>query len=165
MKQKIKVKILTEGCEPRNDFSGEWLDLRAAEDINMPAPYVKGNKVVIPTKYIPLGVAMRLPKGMEGNAVLRSSSNKNFHILQSNAYGVIDWTYQGNKDQWHLPVISTGEVHIKKGDRVCQFRITPSQKATFWQKLRWFLSNGIVLKYVTDLNSKNRGGLGHSGIK
>lgn len=174
MKQIIKVKVLTEGCNPVITDNGDWIDLRAAENININCPYAttkskKGGestrKVVFSTKYVPLGVAMQLPAGMEAIAVARSSSNKNFHIIQSNAMGVIDHTYCGNNDQWHMPILATGDVSIKKGDRICQFKIQLSQKATFWQKIKWLLSSGIEIKIVDNLNNPDRKGLGSSGIK
>lgn len=174
MKQTIKVKVLTEGCLPVITQDGDWIDLRAAEDIRLDGPYAiartrKGGessrKVIFPTKYVPLGVAMKLPAGMEAVAVARSSTNKNFHVLQSNAMGVIDNSYCGDGDQWYMPVISTGIVNIQKGDRICQFRIQPSQQATFWQKVKWFLSSGVRIEVVDSLGNPDRGGLGHSGVK
>ena len=174
MKQIIKVKVLTEGCLPVISEDGDWIDLRAAEDVHLEGPYAvartrKGGessrKVIFDTKNIPLGVAMELPAGMEGNTVPRSSSNKKFNILQVNSPGVIDHTYSGPNDQWHMPILATGEVNIKKGDRICQFRIQLSQKATVWQKLKWLFSSGVKIKIVDDLDNPNRGGLGHSGVK
>lgn len=174
MKQTIKVKVLTEGCTPVITDNGDWIDLRAAEDVHLDCPYAvartrKGGessrKVVFPTKYVPLGVAMQLPAGMEAIAVARSSSNKNFHVIQSNAIGVIDHTYCGPNDQWHMPILATGDVNIKKGDRICQFRVQLSQKATFWQKVKWLLSSGVKIEVVDDLDNPDRDGLGHSGVR
>lgn len=174
MKQKIKVKVLTEGCLPVISEGGDWIDLRAAEDVHLDGPYAvartrKGGessrRVVFETKYVPLGVAMQLPDGMEGIAAPRSSSNKKFNILQTNSPGVIDQPYCGEDDQWHMPIIPTGKVDIKKGDRICQFRIQLSQKATFWQKIKWLFSSGVEIEVVDSLKSPNRGGLGHSGIR
>lgn len=172
MKLKIKVKVLTEGCFPVVMEKGDFIDLRAAKDIHLECPYAlarsrKGGestrRVVFPTTYIPLGVSMQLPSGMEGIMVSRSSSNKKYRIMQSNAVGIIDNTYCGDNDQWHMPVIATGEVDIKKGDRICQFRIQLSQKATLWQKLKWLFSNGIELVEVESLNNPDRNGLGSTG--
>lgn len=172
MKQIIKVKVLTEGCLPTLNPKGDWIDLRSAVNVQLTGPYAlsrskKGNdytrKVVLPTAMIPLGVAMELPKGMEADVVPRSSSNKNYNILQANSVGVIDYSYKGDKDQWHMPIMATGDVDIKKWDRICQFRLMPSQKATFWQKLKWLLSDGIEIRIVESLGNPNRGGLGHSG--
>lgn len=174
MKQTIKVKVLAEGCLPHLSEDGDWIDLRAAEDVHLSGPYAKSRsrkggessrKVVFPIKYIPLGIAMQLPDGMEGIAAPRSSSNKKFNILQTNSPGVIDQVYRGPNDQWHMPVMTTGEVNIKKGDRICQFRIQLSQKATFWQKLKWLFSSGVKIEVVEDLSNPDRGGLGHSGVK
>ena len=77
----------------------------------------------------------------------------------------IDEAYCGPNDQWHMPIISTGEVNIKKGDRICQFRVQLSQKATVWQKLKWLFSNGVKIEIVEDLDNPNREGLGSSGVK
>ena len=57
------------------------------------------------------------------------------------------------------------ETTIEAGDRICQFRIQLSQKATMWQKIKWLLSSGIELVEVDDLGDDNRGGFGTSGIK
>lgn len=174
MKQTIKVKVLTEGCLPVISEDGDWIDLRAAKDVHIDCPHAiartrKGGessrKVVFTLDYIPLGIAMQLPAGMEGITAPRSSANKKFNIIQANSPGVIDQPYCGNDDQWHMPVLATGEVDIKKGDRICQFRIQPSQKATVWQKIKWFLSSGVNIEVVEDLDNPNRGGLGHSGIR
>ena len=174
MKLKIKVKVLTAGCEPVISEKGDWIDLRAAEDIQLGSPYAiartrKGGessrKVVFPTKYVPLGVAMQLPSGMEGVVAPRSSSNKNYKILQGNSLGVIDQPYCGPNDQCHMPILSTGEFNIEKVDRICQFRVQLSQKATVWQKLKWLFSNGVKIEIVEDLDNPDRKGLGSSGVK
>lgn len=174
MKQIIKVKVLTEGCAPQISEDGDWIDLRAAEDVHLDCPYAvartrKGGessrKLVVPTTYVPLGVAMQLPAGFEGIAAPRSSSNKKFHIVQTNSLGVIDQPYCGEDDQWHMPIMATGEVNIKKGDRICQFRVQLSQKATMWQKLKWLFSSGVEIQIVDSLDNPNRGGLGHSGVR
>lgn len=174
MKNKIKVKVLTQGCLPEINAKGDWVDLRAAEDVSISSPYAvsrtktggeASRKVKFPTSYIPLGIAVKLPTGFEAIVALRSSSNKNFNISEPVAIGIIDNTYCGNNDQWKLPIIATGDVDIKKGDRVCQFRIQLSQKATIWQKIKWMLSSGIEIVEVSDLGDENRGGIGSTGIK
>ena len=57
------------------------------------------------------------------------------------------------------------ETTIEAGDRICQFRIQLSQKATMWQKIKWLLSSGIELVEVDDLGNENRLGFGSTGIK
>ena len=174
MKQIIKVKVLTEGCTPIITEDGDWIDLRAAEDLHLNCPTAEMLKKHKGVTYrmvgfqrymLPLGVAMQLPKGFEAWVVLRSSSNKKFNIIQANHIGIIDQTFCGDNDQWHLPVIAMGEVDIKKGDRVCQFRIAPSQKATLWQKVKWLFSGKVEIELVDELGNPDREGLGHSGVR
>ena len=53
---------------------------------------------------------------------------------------------------------------IKEGERICQFRIQLSQKATVWQKIKWLFTSGIELIEVDKLPSKvNRDGFGSTG--
>lgn len=73
-------------------------------------------------------------------------------------------SYSGNEDEWKFPALATRETTINKGDRICQFRIQLSQKATIWQKLRWLFSRKIELVKVDNLDPNNRGGFGSSGI-
>ena len=90
---------------------------------------------------------------------------KNFFVILANGQGVIDNSYCGDNDQWFAQVIAFADTKIEAGDRICQFRIQLSQKATFWQKLKWFFSNGVKIEIVDELGNPNRGGHGHSGIK
>lgn len=174
MKQVIKVKVLTGGCEPTFNASGDWFDLRAAEDVEIPAPYAlalhkssseRFRNVVAQKHLIPLGVAMQLPEGMEAIVAPRSSAYNKFNIIEANSIGIIDNSYNGPNDQWYLPVLSIGPVSIEKGTRICQFRIQPSQRATFMQKLKWLLSSGVEFEFVEDLDNPNRSGFGSTGIK
>lgn len=174
MKLKIKVKEITEGCMPIITKNGDWIDLRAAEDVEIRAAqagvqYQEDNKryrdVAIPVTYIPLGVAMQLPKGFEAIVVSRSSGPKKLKVFIPNGEGIIDNDYNGNGDQWCYVASPMENTSIKKGDRICQFRIQLSQKATMWQKIKWLLSSGIKLVKVEDLGSNNRGGFGSTGVK
>lgn len=112
---------------------------------------------------VPLGVAMELPKGFEAIIIPRSSMFKTFGIMETNSVGLIDNSYCGNSDEWKLPAIAFREGCILPGDRVCQFKIQLSQKATIWQKLKWLVSSGIELVFVDTLNNVNRGGFGSTG--
>ena len=174
MKLKIKVKVLTEGCMPTITENGDWVDLRAAQDVEIKAAqagvqYQENNEkyrdVSIPVTYIPLGVAVELPKGFEAVIASRSSGPKKLKIFIPSGEGIVDNSYNGNEDQWHYVASPMEKASIKKGDRICQFRIQLSQKATFWQKLKWLFSSGIELVEVDSLNNKSRGGFGSSGIK
>ena len=96
------------------DNSANWVDLRAAEDVDLK----KGD-----FRLIRLGVAMKLPEGYEAHIVPRSSTYKNFGIIQANHYGVIDNAYSGDGDEWMVPVIAMRDTSIHINDRICQFRI------------------------------------------
>lgn len=167
MKQTIKVKVLTPGCEPFITDKGDWIDLRAASDVVITAPTIPpGRKnVAFAHKLIPLGVAMELPEGTEAIVAPRSSNFKNSRTMLSNSLGIIDYLYKGDDDQWFYDAIAFGKSSFKKGDRICQFRIQLSQKATVWQKIKWLLSNGVRIKIVDSLGNENRGGIGSTGVK
>ena len=178
MKLKIKVKVLTNGCMPEINPKGDWIDLRSAVDMFIPASQsgvlrkrvineeeVRYRDVTMPTYYIPLGVAMELPKGFEAIVASRSSGPHKMKLFIPNGQGIIDNVYKGDNDQWHYVCSPMGQTSITKGDKICQFRIQLSQKATFWQKLRWFFSSGIELVQVDSLGNNNRGGFGTTGIK
>lgn len=151
----IKVLEKVEGCLPTIIDKGEWVDLYVAEDTKVPRRKVT---------YVRLGVAIQLPKGFEAVVVPRSSTAKKFKVLQANHFGVIDNSFSSEKDEWAFPAYAIGNsVVLHKGDRICQFRIQLSQKATVWQKLKWLFSNGIKLKKVDHLNNEVRGGFGSTG--
>lgn len=104
MKLTIKVKKLEKfGILPQVIKKGEWIDLRARGTTVFSAPQagtLKKHKVngveeshrdvSFDMKLIPLGVAMKLPKGFEAVVVSRSSTYKKCGILQANSLGVID---------------------------------------------------------------------------
>lgn len=172
---KIKVKILekTEGCMPEIFKIGDWIDLRAAQDVKLKAPFAatlhqhRNNKEVerkriVDFQYsiIPLGVAMQLPEGYEAHLLPRSSTFGKFGILMTNSTGIIDCSYASDKDEWKMPVLATKDTLIPRGERVAQFRIVLSQKATIWQKIKWLFSSSIELVKVDSLDNPERGGLG-----
>lgn len=121
---------------------GNWIDLRAAKTVEMK----KGE-----FKLIPLGIAMHLPLGYEAHVVPRSSTFKNFKILQTNSFGVIDESYCGDNDQWFFPALAVEDTVIHKNDRICQFRITDHQPV-------------IDFEEVETLGMPDRGGHGSTGI-
>lgn len=179
MKLKIKVKEITKGCMPYIIQNGDWIDLVCAEDIKINAPQAdtlkeihfndgsraKYRNVTADLEYIPLGVAMQLPKGFEAIVTPRSSTPSKFGIMCANSFGVIDGCYCGNNDEWKFPVVAIRPTFIEKGCRICQFRIQLSQKATLWQKIKWLFSSGVELVKVDNLQENNRGGFGSTGIK
>lgn len=151
----IKVLEKADGCLPKIIDKGEWIDLSVAKDMKVPRRTVT---------YVPLGVAIKLPVGYEAVVVPRSSTAKKKKVLQGNSFGVIDNSYSGDNDEWVFPAYPIGDnVVLHKGDRICQFRIQLSQKATVWQKIKWLFSNRIKIKQVESLGNKNRKGLGSTG--
>lgn len=178
MKLKIKVKRLNKNIElPKIINKGEWVDLRSSQTINLKAPQagtlkthtvlgarVSSRNVSFNFKLIPLGIAMKLPKGFEAIVAPRSSTYKNYGIVQANSLGIIDNSYSGNEDEWMFPALPFVNTTINEGDRICQFRIQLSQKATVWQKIKWLLSSGIKLEEVESLEENNRGGFCSTGV-
>jgi dUTP pyrophosphatase len=140
----ILVKYFDKSLEKINKISiGDWIDLRSAQDISLEQGEFE---------LIPLGVAMSLPYGYEAYVVPRSSTYKNFGVIQANHHAVIDESYRGNEDQWFYPVIAMRDTEIKKGDRICQFRIQKKMPQ-------------LNIVEVEELRSPNRGGLGSTGVK
>lgn len=177
MKLKVLVKrFKNEKGEPLVSFpkvikKGDWVDLYSSEEMILNAPQagtlkghdVKHRDVISEVTYIPLGIAVQLPNGFEAIVAPRSSAAKKMGIICVNSIGVIDNSYNGDNDQWMFPVTTLRKTAIAANTRLCQFRIQLSQKATFWQKLKWFLSSGIELVEVESLNNEDRNGLGSTG--
>lgn len=162
MIRKIRCRSLTSGCMPVVNDNGDAFDLRAAKNVNLAAPSVDAEtgEVTFRTTLIPLGIAMELPKGCVANVRPRSSTFSKWKVVETNSIGLIDCSYCGDTDEWKMPVLAIEGTHIKKGDRICQFEIRPSQTATFWQKLLWALTTGYRFVEVDSLGNKARGGFG-----
>lgn len=161
MKLKIKYRLTNPQCEPFINETGEWFDLTVGQTTIFPAPYVDSNsKVQFRQKLIDLGIAIDLPKGIEALVVPRSSTFYKKGLLQTNSPGIIDSSYSGNDDIWKFPAISYKATIIAEGDRVCQFRLQPSQRASILTKLKWLFITKIVFVKVDSLTKPNRGGFG-----
>ena len=120
---------------------GDWIDLRAAENVALKA----GEKAIVN-----LGVSMKLPDGYEAHIAPRSSTFKKWGIIQTNHLGIIDNSYSGNDDIWGMPVYAMTDTEIKINDRICQFRIVKKQPQ-------------IKFTEVKFLEGTNRGGFGSTG--
>ena len=138
---KIKVKYHTDILPLEMNEKGDWVDLRAAEDMKLWGGYYY---------YIPLGISVELPEGYEAHVAPRSSTFKNWGIIQTNSVGIIDNSYCGDNDIWMMPVYATRFTEIKKNDRVCQFRIMEKQPH-------------LEFETVDHLGNDNRGGFGITG--
>ena len=139
--QIIKIKYMR-GVQKIERFNvGDWIDLRAAEEVTMKAGEYK---------MIPLGVAMELPHGYEALVAPRSSTFKKCGVMLANSIGIIDESYKGDNDEWHFLAYAVRDTVIHKNERICQFRIMRHQPL-------------IHLKEVETLGNPDRGGFGSTG--
>lgn len=140
---KIKIKYFDNEIDRIEKIDkGDWIDLRAASTIELKAGEFK---------LIPLGIGMMLPEGYEAHVVPRSSTFKNFGVIQTNHQGVIDNMYCGDNDQWFFPAYALRNTIINKNDRICQFRIMEKQPA-------------FEFEVVEHLGDVDRGGHGSTGV-
>ena len=141
--EQIKIKYFTDKIEKLAYIDGksDWIDLRASEEVTL-----KQGEFAL----VPLGVAMEVPKGYEAHIVPRSSTYKNFGVIQANHCGVVDGSYCGDNDMWRMPVIAMRDTQIHVNDRICQFRIMKNQPE-------------ILFEEVEHLEGKDRGGFGTTG--
>ena len=139
----IKIKYFADIEKIKPIEKGDWIDLRAAETVELK----KGE-----FKLIPLGIGMELPEGYEAHVVPRSSTYKNFKIIETNSMGIIDNSYCGDNDQWFFPAYALEDTIIHKNDRICQFRIVEKQPK-------------INFEEVNELKNPDRGGHGSTGVQ
>ena len=139
--ERIKIVYHSDIDKIKRISTGDWIDLRAAEDVTLK----KGE-----FKLIDLGVSMKLPDGYEAHIVPRSSTYKNFKIIQTNHQAVIDNSYSGTNDVWKYPALAIEDTVIHKNDRICQFRIMKTQPE-------------IHFIETDKLDGVDRGGIGSTG--
>ena len=141
--EQIKIKYFTDKIDKLAYIDGksDWIDLRASEEVTL-----KQGEFAL----VPLGVAMELPKGYEAHIVPRSSTYKNFGVIQANHCGGVDGSYCGDNDMWRMPVIAMRDTQIHVNDRICQFCIMKNQPE-------------ILFEEVEHLEGKDRGGFGTTG--
>ena len=143
--KEIKIKYLNDDITRLEYIDGksDWIDLRAAEEVELKAGEFK---------LIHLGVAMKLPEGYEAHIVPRSSTFKKWGIIQTNHCGIVDNSYCGPNDWWRMPVFALRDTKIEVNDRICQFRIQKNQPTLFFNE-------------VEEMEANNRGGFGSTGTK
>lgn len=139
----LKIKYHSGEIEKLTYIAGksDWIDLRSAENVTLK----KGE-----FRLISLGISIQLPKGYEAVIVPRSSTYKNFGIIQTNHMGVIDETYCGDNDLWMMPALAVRDTQIQINDRICQFRIQKHQPRIAFEEAEY-------------LENPDRGGLGSTG--
>ncbi len=140
----IKIQYLDDEIRRLEYIDGksDWIDLRAAEEVSLKAGEFR---------LIHLGVAMKLPEGYEAHIVPRSSTFKNFGVLQANHMGVVDESYCGPGDWWRFPALAVRDTVIHKNDRICQFRIMKHQPVLTFEE--------------GSLEGTDRGGFGSTGTR
>jgi len=139
----IKIKYFSADA-PRLSYvdgKSDWIDLYVSEEVRLKAGEFR---------LIPFGVAMALPEGYEAHVVPRSSTFRNYGLLQTNSMGVIDGSYRGDNDQWMAPFYATRDVTVEKGARICQFRVMEHQPK-------------LDFEAVDRLEGPDRGGFGSTG--
>lgn len=141
----IKIKYHSNEIEKLTYIDGksDWIDLRAAEEVQFKAGDFK---------LINLGVSMKLPEGYEAHIAPRSSTFKNYGLLQVNSVGVVDNSYSGDQDIWRMPVWATRNTVVHVNDRICQFRIVKNQPQIHFEE-------------TEHLDDSARGGFGSTGIQ
>ena len=161
MLESIKIKYFTDIEHIEKISQGDWIDLRAAETVSLS----KGE-----FKLISLGVGMILPDGYEAHIVPRSSTFKTWGCIQTNSVGVIDESYNGDNDEWKVPLLCINPkdekyvsenvgvktyqrgTWIRKGDKIAQFEIVDKMERT-------------NIREVEHLNNTDRGGFGSTGSR
>lgn len=138
----IKIKYHDDIVPLEDKDNSDWIDLRAAEDVEFKAGEYK---------LIPLGVSMELPPNYEALVIPRSSTFKHWGLLQTNSCGLIDNSYCGDDDIWMFPALATRDVVVEKNSRICQFRIQKKM-------------NNVHFETVQTLNNVNRKGFGSTGV-
>lgn len=154
---KIRIKYFEAATRLKKIEKGNWIDVYANKDV-----FVKlGDRAMIP-----LGFALELPQGWEAHLAPRSSTFKTWGVIQTNSVGVVDDTYIGDNDQWHMPVFCLQGKHkdkttegeeiegtwIRKGDKIGQFRVMEVMPA-------------IEFEEVESFGNADRGGFGSTGEK
>ena len=144
MTKTIKIKYHNKNIKKIKKISmGDWIDLRSAETVELKAGEFK---------LISLGISMQLPDGYEAHIVPRSSTFKNFGIIQTNHCGIIDNSYSGSNDIWMFPAYALRDTVINENDRICQFRIMKKMP-------------NVKFIEVDTLAEVDRGGFGSTGLK
>lgn len=153
---KIRIKYFEGATKLKKIVKGNWIDVYSNKEVFVE----EGERAMIP-----LGFALELPSGWEGHLAPRSSTFKTWGIIQTNSVGVVDDTYIGDNDQWHMPVycmkgketleengiIKKGTL-IRKADKIGQFRIMEVMPEFEFEEVQSF-------------GNKDRGGFGSTGSK
>lgn len=149
---KLRIKYFNGAKRLQKIEKGNWIDVYSNKDLFIP----ENERAMIP-----LGFALELPKNWEGHLLPRSSTFKTWGIIMTNGEGIVDDTFIGDNDQWHMPVYCLQGKHeengvkgtwIRKGDKIGQFRIMEVMPP-------------VEFEEVESFGNKERGGFGSTGTK
>lgn len=155
---KIRIKYFEGATKLKKIKKGNWIDVYANKDV-----YIRVGENAL----VPLGFALELPQGWEGHLAPRGSTFKSWGIIQTNSVGIIDDSFIGDNDEWHMPVYclqgrrtengeevsdctKTEGTWIRKGDKIGQFRVIEVMPQ-------------IEFKEIESFGNKDRGWYGSTG--
>lgn len=166
--------VLTEGLELQRN--GAMIDLVASKD------YILKE---FRNELVDLGLSMQLPKFIVALIYPRSGLFKEKECVVTNSIGVIDPPienrtnincpnpdklegYVSNGDKWKVQLfkLTEGTGTISKGDRLCQFHLTPTMDCPWYIWIKWIFKCKLIFNRVDVLlSNKNRGGFNSTGLK
>ena len=143
MGKTIRIKYHSDEIDRLDYIDGksDWIDLRSAEEVVMKAGDFH---------MVDLGISVQLPEGYEMLVAPRSSTFRNYGLIQTNSLGIVDESYCGDNDIVKTPFYATRDTVIHVNDRIGQFRIIEHQPP-------------ISFEEVEVLGNPDRGGFGSTG--
>lgn len=175
---KIRIKYFDGATKLKKITKGNWIDVYANKDVFVP----QGERAMIP-----LGFALELPQGWEGHLAPRSSTFKTWGVIQTNSVGVVDDTYIGDNDQWHMPIYclqakdnkySLEDCCLMDECNLCFGGMYPHSEETSNPKGTWIHKGDkigqfrimevmpeIEFEEVESFGNEDRGGFGSTGAK
>ena len=143
----IDCRVIKGGKITHSDGTKEPLEWKVDNNGTYYIEYKQGDFMMLP-----LGFSLNQGKGYEVNLVPRSSTFKNYGIIQTNHFGVGDDTFVGNNDMYHFPCYALRDGRINLYDRICQMKINKAMPQ-------------IIFNEVEDMKSEDRGGFGSTGVE
>lgn len=135
----MEVKVKTIDWKPLFYETGGacWFDFKASSDYKIPPQTF----ILIETQ-----VVVEVPEWYVLQIMPRSSTFKNYWLIQTNGVGIIDSDYSWNTDTIKFPYfnISNKTAIIKAGDRIGQWVFVKIERANFkvvddmWSINRWW---------------------------
>lgn len=102
--------------------------------------------------YVPLNIALEIPKECWVMLAARSSTHK-MGLMNAAGIGIGDWDFRGDNDEYKFVAYNYTDkkVIVEKGTRIGQIMIMEYKK--------------VELEEVDHLGNKDRGGIGSTGKK